>query len=70
MYIPGGKTCIYCLIYSFVVDAADHKKLEAAQVELKGLLERPQLIHIPLLVVGNKNDLPDAISSEQLIEAL
>ena len=58
------------MIYSFVVDAADHKKLEAAQVELKGLLERPQLIHIPLLVVGNKNDLPDAISSEQLIEAL
>lgn len=39
-------------------------------MELKGLLERPQLIHIPLLVVGNKNDLPDAISSEQLIEAL
>ncbi|CAO0794904.1 unnamed protein product [Mucor circinelloides] len=54
----------------FVVDAADHKKLEAAKVELKGLLERPQLIHIPLLVLGNKNDLPEAISSEQLIEAL
>ncbi|GAA5795238.1 ADP-ribosylation factor-like protein 8B-A [Helicostylum pulchrum] len=54
----------------FVVDAADHDKLEAAKVELKGLLERPQLIHIPVLILGNKNDLDNALSSEQLVDIL
>ncbi|SAM07644.1 hypothetical protein [Absidia glauca] len=54
----------------FVVDAADHSKLEAAYTELKILLEKPQLANIPMLVLGNKNDLDDALSVKQLIEVL
>ncbi|RUS26350.1 ADP-ribosylation factor family-domain-containing protein [Jimgerdemannia flammicorona] len=54
----------------FVVDAADHDKLEAARTELKSLLEKPQLANIPVLVLGNKNDLPDALNVEQLIDVL
>ncbi|CAO3594211.1 ADP-ribosylation factor-like protein 8B [Absidia repens] len=54
----------------FVVDAADHGKLEAAYTELKALLEKPQLANIPMLVLGNKNDLEDALSVKQLIEVL
>jgi ADP-ribosylation factor-like protein 8 len=53
-----------------VVDAADHSKLEAAYTELKILLEKPQLANIPMLVLGNKNDLDDALSVKQLIEVL
>lgn len=55
---------------SFVVDAADREKLEAANTELKNLLEKPQLVNIPVLVLGNKNDLPDALTADELIEAL
>ncbi|ORZ21397.1 ADP-ribosylation factor-like protein 8B [Absidia repens] len=54
----------------FVVDAADHSKLEAAKTELKALLEKPQLANIPMLVLGNKNDLEDALTVKELIEVL
>lgn len=60
-----------CFILNrFVVDSADHTKLEAASNELKALLEKPQLANIPMLVLGNKNDLEDALSVKQLIEVL
>lgn len=54
----------------FVIDSADREKLEAAKSELKSLLEKPQLASIPVLVLGNKNDLPGALTVEQVIEAL
>ncbi|KAI9173275.1 ADP-ribosylation factor-like protein 8A [Blastocladiella emersonii ATCC 22665] len=54
----------------FVVDSADHTKLEAAKQELRGLLERPTLANVPLLVLGNKNDLPGALTVEGVIDAL
>ncbi|ORZ40847.1 P-loop containing nucleoside triphosphate hydrolase protein [Catenaria anguillulae PL171] len=54
----------------FVVDSADHSKLEAAKQELRGLLERPTLTNVPLLVLGNKNDLPGALTVEGVIDAL
>jgi ADP-ribosylation factor-like protein 8 len=34
------------------------------------LLEKPALEGIPLLVLGNKSDLPDKLSVDELIEAL
>ena len=54
----------------FVVDAADHDKFEAAKTELHNLLQKPQLQHIPLLVLGNKNDLPNAYTVEEVIDKL
>lgn len=54
----------------FVVDAADEEKLVAAKTEIITLLEKPQLAGIPVLVLGNKNDLPDALTAEQLIDRL
>lgn len=56
--------------YRFVVDAADQEKLEVAKNELRNLLEKPMLLGIPVLVLGNKNDLDGALSAEQLIEKL
>nr|CAG8491524.1 15214_t:CDS:2 [Entrophospora candida] len=54
----------------FVVDSADHEKLEAARTELRSLLDKPQLANIPVLVLGNKNDLPNALPVEKLIEEM
>ncbi len=54
----------------FVVDAADQGKMEMARNELRSLLEKPQLAGIPILVLGNKNDLADALSAEELIDRL
>ena len=52
------------------VDAADQGKLEAAKSELIQLLDKPQLEAIPVLVLGNKKDLPDALDEGQLIEQM
>jgi len=38
--------------------------------ELHDLLSKPPLAGIPLLVLGNKNDIPEAASVETLIEKL
>ncbi len=53
-----------------MVDAADHDKLEASRNELSQLLDKPQLEGIPVLVLGNKKDLPNALDEKQLIERL
>ncbi|CEF59570.1 ADP-ribosylation factor-like protein 8 [Strongyloides ratti] len=54
----------------FLVDAADEEKMEAAKNELMQLLERPQLDGIPVLVLGNKRDLPGALDEQQLIDKM
>lgn len=59
-----------CGLDRFVVDAADQGKLEMARNELRNLLEKPMLNGIPILVLGNKNDLPNALTAEQLIDKL
>ncbi|KAF8963059.1 ADP-ribosylation factor-like protein 8B-A [Entomortierella lignicola] len=54
----------------FVIDAADHDKLDAARTELRSLLDKPQLAFIPVLVLGNKNDLPGALTVDQIVEVM
>ncbi|KAK3207769.1 hypothetical protein GRF29_96g321110 [Pseudopithomyces chartarum] len=54
----------------FIVDSADKDALPVAREELKLLLEKPALEGIPLLVLGNKSDLPNKLSVDELIEAL
>ena len=44
----------------FVADAADAAALDGARSELHDLLSRPALAGTPLLVLGNKNDVPGA----------
>ena len=53
-----------------MVDAADADKLEASRNELIQLLDKPQLDGIPVLVLGNKKDLPGALDEKQLIERM
>jgi len=54
----------------FMVDAADHEKVNDAKREFSSLLEKPQLQGIPVLVLGNKRDLPNALEVQELIQRL
>jgi ADP-ribosylation factor-like protein 8 len=53
-----------------MVDAADPEKIEASRNELHNLLDKPQLTGIPVLVLGNKRDLPHALDENGLIERM
>lgn len=53
-----------------MVDAADPEKIEASRNELHSLLDKPQLQGIPVLVLGNKRDLPHAFDENGLIERM
>jgi ADP-ribosylation factor-like protein 8 len=54
----------------YIVDSADRHALPVAKEELHLLLEKPSLEGIPLLVLGNKSDLIDHMSVDDLIEEL
>ena len=54
----------------FVVDSTDVVALSAAKEELHNLLRSPTLDGIPLLILGNKSDLGNALSVDELINAL
>lgn len=79
-YCRGVNAIVYVFSHStpfffyqfnrYVVDSADEDKLDASKKELHDLLAKPPLANIPVLVLGNKNDLPDAIGMEELIERM
>ncbi|KAK4151666.1 ADP-ribosylation factor family-domain-containing protein [Chaetomidium leptoderma] len=54
----------------FIVDIADIDLLPVAREELHLLMTQPTLEGIPLLVLGNKSDLPNKLSVDELIDAL
>uniref|UniRef100_G1KCL0 ARF like GTPase 8A n=3 Tax=Iguania TaxID=8511 RepID=G1KCL0_ANOCA len=63
-YCRGVSAIVY------MVDAADLEKIEASKNELHNLLDKPQLQGIPVLVLGNKRDLPGALDEKELIEKM
>ncbi|KAJ9514108.1 hypothetical protein QJQ45_002212 [Haematococcus lacustris] len=44
--------------------------MQAARNELHSLLDKPSLKGIPLLVLGNKHDLPGALGTAAMIDKL
>ena len=52
------------------MDAADKEAMPVAKEELHALLNKPTVEGIPLLILGNKSDLPSKLSVDELIEAL
>lgn len=54
----------------FVVDSSARDKFEAAHFALQQLLSQPPLAGVPLLVLGNKNDLDGHAGVDELIRAL
>eukprot|EP00300_Choanocystis_sp_HF-7_P030020 c38763_g1_i1.p1 GENE.c38763_g1_i1~~c38763_g1_i1.p1 ORF type:complete len:189 (-),score=43.14 c38763_g1_i1:45-611(-) len=63
-YCRGVNAIVY------VVDSSNHEDINVARDELHDLLSKPSLENIPLLVLGSKNDLPDCLSAEALIDAM
>ncbi|ODQ64481.1 P-loop containing nucleoside triphosphate hydrolase protein [Nadsonia fulvescens var. elongata DSM 6958] len=59
---------VNCVV--FVLDSADASTFETAKTELNALLSKEALVGIPLLVLGNKNDLPASIGTEEIINIL
>jgi 50S ribosomal subunit-associated GTPase HflX len=55
---------------SYVVDAADKDNIAISRNELHDLLNKPSLHGIPLLVLGNKIDKPEAVSKQALIDQM
>ena len=51
----------------YVLDAVDIANMDQAKDSLHELLSSPTLIGIPLLVLGNKNDLEGALTEEEII---
>jgi len=50
----------------FIVDAADRTRFEEAREELQALLREPALEDVPVVVLGNKIDIPVAASEDEL----
>jgi len=63
-YCRGVNAIVY------VVDSADQDNIAVSKTELHELLNKPALEGIPVLVLGNKNDLPEAATVDELIEKL
>eukprot|EP00429_Kryptoperidinium_foliaceum_P004340 CAMPEP_0176018194 /NCGR_PEP_ID=MMETSP0120_2-20121206/8752_1 /TAXON_ID=160619 /ORGANISM="Kryptoperidinium foliaceum, Strain CCMP 1326" /LENGTH=199 /DNA_ID=CAMNT_0017351237 /DNA_START=35 /DNA_END=631 /DNA_ORIENTATION=+ len=56
--------------FAYVVDCSDRERLEDAKEQLWRLLEEEATVGWPLLVLANKQDLPNAISVPELAEML
>ena len=54
----------------FLIDSVDVKRFEEARKELENILETPELVNIPIAILGNKIDMAGAVSEEELKEAI
>jgi len=59
---------VSCII--FVVDSNDHQRFKQAKEEIHKLTAEVTLRGVPILVLANKQDLPEAVSPGQLEEQL
>jgi len=54
----------------FVLDSSDRERIRAAAEELHGVLKDEELAGAALLVLANKQDLPQAMSGSEIVEKL
>ena len=54
----------------FLVDAHDRERFPEAKKELDSLLSSEDLGDVPFLILGNKNDLPESVGVDELIDKL
>lgn len=53
----------------FVVDSADKERIEIAKQELELMLQEEELKGVPVLVLANKQDLPNALNDQEVRRA-
>eukprot|EP00004_Rigifila_ramosa_P008943 TRINITY_DN2040_c0_g1_i1.p2 TRINITY_DN2040_c0_g1~~TRINITY_DN2040_c0_g1_i1.p2 ORF type:complete len:185 (+),score=47.32 TRINITY_DN2040_c0_g1_i1:149-703(+) len=63
-YFTGSQGVIY------VVDSADRDRLGEARDELAGMLGDEELRGVPVLVLANKQDLPGAATTSEVVDKL
>lgn len=54
----------------WVVDCADRMRLDACRTELNILLEEERLAGATLLILANKQDLPGALSAQEIKDVI
>jgi len=54
----------------FLVDSSNSKRFPEAKEELENLANTPELLNIPICILGNKVDKENAVNEEELKEAL
>ena len=54
----------------FLIDSVDTKRFNEVKTELEKILKSPELINIPIALLGNKIDMSGAVSIDELKEAL
>ncbi|EFA75565.1 hypothetical protein PPL_11070 [Heterostelium album PN500] len=54
----------------FVLDATDHERINDVQEAISSLISEESLMGVSLLILLNKQDKPNAMNPEQLIETL
>ncbi|XP_036419352.1 ADP-ribosylation factor-like protein 11 [Colossoma macropomum] len=59
-----------CEALVFVVDAGDRTRMEEAKTALKKVLSDHNMADIPLMVLANKSDLPDAMTVSEVSKQL
>ncbi|CAK9027824.1 ADP-ribosylation factor, partial [Durusdinium trenchii] len=63
-YFEGTDALIY------VVDSSDRQRIGEAKEELERMLQEEELKNAALLVLANKQDLPNAMTPAEVMEAL
>ena len=54
----------------FVVDSCDHERFEEARIELMKIAKNAETIGVPIVILANKQDLPNARTVDELERSL
>lgn len=54
----------------FVVDSSDTERIQEAAEELHHMMEREELRHTVLLILANKQDMPNALSITEMVQRM
>lgn len=54
----------------FVIDSSDTERISEASEELHGILEHDSMRGVPVVIIANKQDLPNAMTCTELIQRL
>ena len=54
----------------YMVDAADHSRLEESKAELTKLMEMPELANVPFVIFGNKIDKKESLKEDEIRDVL
>jgi len=50
----------------YVIDSADRERLDVSRQELEMMLQEEELKGVPVLILANKQDLPEAMNEQEV----